>query len=353
MTNLQEISSPSSHLPIALEAMGGDLGPKVVVEGAVRAWREFGLACLLVGDGEKLESMLSAQLGSDRSRAAIEVVHASEVVEMSDSASAAIRRKGDSSMRKAFRLVVEGRASCVLGPGNTGAMMATGIYDIGGLEGVIRPAIATTIPKASVSYPTIMLDSGANIDCSPEQLFQFALMGQVYASELFDRKSPRVGLLSNGAEASKGNDKIRQAAKLLEESSLVNYIGYVEGGDLASESVDVVVCDGFVGNVVLKVMEGAVKLVVESIRGLSSSAGLRGKLGLWLVKPLLRRVFKERLNPSTYGGAPLLGLRQLVLITHGSSDGEAIFNAMRMAGRLLEKDICRKLGAQLRASSGC
>jgi phosphate acyltransferase len=341
--NLSHKEQGLPTLPIAIEAMGGDYGPRVIVEGAVKAWKQDRIRSILVGNSSEIENLLNSFLGSEKSTFGISVCHAEEVISMEDSASAPIRKKVDSSMRKAFKLVVDKKASCVLGPGNTGAMMATGIYEFGVVDGVSRPAIGTTIPRNNSKIPTILLDSGANVDCTPEQLLQFGIMGSIYATELFSCSKPRIGILSNGSESSKGNDCIRTAYKLLVSEANLNFIGYVEGNDLGKDSVDVVVCDGLVGNVALKSMEGAVKLVVNSLREFSQQAAFTSKLGMWLAKPLLQKVFKEKLNPSYYGGAPLLGLKELVIITHGSSDFLAIYNALVMSASLLKANLCSKI----------
>jgi len=314
-----------THLPVAVDAMGGDLGPGVVVLGAVRAFENFGIPSILVGD----EKILREELSKFSSEIPISIQNAEEVITMEDSPSAAIRKKPKSSIRVAFQLVKDKKACAVVSPGNTGAVMAAGLYTAGTLPGIARPAIATLLPKVGDALPTVFLDSGANVDCDAAHLVQFALMGHCYAQVALKTLSPRVALLSNGSELSKGTDTIRAAAMMLSELKDINFIGYIEGRDLPRDVVDVVICDGFLGNVLLKTMEGSVELVVDSMRHYVGKT-LRGKLGLWLAKPLMKSLFKDKLDPSTYGGAPLLGLKELAIICHGSSNSRAIKNAIRV-----------------------
>jgi phosphate acyltransferase len=331
----------TTKLPVAVDAMGGDLGASVAVEGAVRAAREYGVRSLLVGKEEELHGTLRQLQADHDSR--IEVVHAPDIVTMEDSPSVAIRRKPRSSIRIAFQLVKEGRASAVVSAGNTGAVMAAGMFVVGTLPGIVRPAIATLIPKIGAASPTVLLDSGANTDCSVHQLVQFALMGKHYAQIATGRSSPRIALLSNGTEASKGTDVIRAAAQCLGEMPGMGFIGYVEGRDLPKDVADVVVCDGFVGNVVLKAMEGTVELVFGSLKHYVPTAGMRGKLGMWLAKPLFKTLFQDKLDPSSYGGAPLLGLNQIAIICHGSAEARAIMNALRVAETFHDQQLISKL----------
>jgi glycerol-3-phosphate acyltransferase PlsX len=221
--------------------------------------------------------------------------------------------------------------------------MAAGVFVGGTLPGIARPAIASLIPKAVGGTPTVLLDSGANTGCQAFQLVQFALMGHQYALAALGVSNPRIALLSNGTEMSKGNDIIRSAAMMLEG---LNFIGYVEGRDVARDVVDVVVCDGFVGNIVLKAMEGSVRLVVDSIKS-SMDSSLRAKVGLWLAKPVLRTVFKDKLDPSAYGGAPLLGLADIAIKCHGSSSSRAIKNGIKVARTFVEQSVLANLRTAL------
>ena len=326
--------------------MGGDLGISVVVEGALRAARELGIASILVGDQKTVGAELKRFKATADDR--VQVAHAPEVVGMDESPSLAIRGKSSSSVRMAFELVKDKRASAVVSAGNTGAMMAAGIYVCGTLPGIARPAIATLIPRVEEGTHTILLDSGANIDCHASQLVQFALMGNYYARCALYLERPRVALLSNGTEASKGNDIIRSAASTLCSIPEVNFVGYVEGRDIPRNRADVVVCDGFVGNVLLKAMEGCVELVLDSIKQYVEKSS-RGKIGLWLAKPMFKQAYRAKLAPSAHGGAPLLGLTEVGVVCHGSSDGLAIFNAVRLAKRFVDESLVQNLRTALGA----
>jgi glycerol-3-phosphate acyltransferase PlsX len=329
--------------------MGGDFGPSVVVEGAVRAFRELGISSIVVGVEAELRACLK-QFGIEpvpSGTAGITVQNATEIITMDDAPSAAIRGKVDSSIRVAFELVRKGEGSAVVSPGNTGAVMAAGLFVSGTLPGIARPAIATLIPRVGDREPTILLDSGANTDCHAHQLVQFALMGTFYAKAINLYEHPRVAILSNGTESSKGNDITRAAYAALTELPVINFVGYIEGRGLGKDIADVVVCDGFIGNITLKTMEGAVELILDSLRYYTSQSLFRWKLGMMLAKPMFKLLFKEKLDPSTYGGAPLLGLRDVAIICHGSSNARAIMNAIRVAKKSVDGDLVEKLGGAL------
>jgi phosphate acyltransferase len=337
----------SEGLSIAVDVMGGDHGPGVVIRGALEASERFNAPVILVGDESAIRSELG-RIDSRRCNAAdFAVEHAPETVGMEDSPSVVVRGKPNSSIRRAFDLVVEGRASSVVSPGNTGAMMAAGLISVGTFPGIVRPAIASFIPKVVDAPPTILLDSGANVDCHAFQLVQFAMMGNFYARAALGIERPRIALLSNGSEISKGTDIIRSAAFSLREIEEIQFVGYVEGRDLSSDIADVVVCDGFVGNIVLKSMEGAVSLVLDSIRS-HVAASLRGKLGMMLARPLLRELFSEKLDPSAYGGAPLLGLTKIGIVCHGASNEKAILNGVRVAQEFVKTRLVDQLEQSLR-----
>lgn len=337
-------TSGTPALPIAVDAMGGDHGPKVVVEGAVEAARRFGISSILVGDKAAIEALLGSY--SDASSLPISVHHASQVVGMDEAPGLAIRGKQDSSIRVAFELVSNRQASAVVSPGNTGAIMAAGVFVGGTLPGIARPAIASLIPKGMSGTPTVLLDAGANTGCQAFQLVQFAIMGHHYAMAALGCEKPRVALLSNGTELAKGNDIIRSAAMMLSEIEGINFIGYVEGRDIARDVVDVVVCDGFVGNIVLKAMEGSVGLVLDSMKAIAEKS-FRAKVGLWIARPVLRSVFKEKLDPSAYGGAPLLGLGHIAIKCHGSSSGRAVMNGIKVAQKFVEEGVLARLHSAL------
>lgn len=326
--NSHKESGKSGVLPIALDVMGGDLGLGVAVEGAVQAVSELGIVVSLVGVQSEINEKL-VQLGF-LNHPLIQVVHASEVISMDDSPFMAIRGKSDSSIRVAFNLVKDGKAAAVVSAGNSGAIMAAGLFVLGALPGIARPAIATLIPKTGAAKPTVVLDVGANVDCHAYQLIQFAIMGHYYAKSVLGCDRPRVALLSNGTEECKGNDILRAAAHILSDTEVINFIGYIEGRDIPRDVADVVVCDGFLGNVVLKTMEGVVELVFGSLKCHVQSSW-RGKLGMWLLKPSLKSLFHDKFDPSAYGGAPLLGMNGIGVVCHGRSGKRDWYNATRVA----------------------
>ncbi|PLX88303.1 MAG: phosphate acyltransferase PlsX [Desulfuromonas sp.] len=320
---------------IAVDVMGGDHAPAAEIAGAVMACRRWGSDILLVGDAERIEKELATHQTEGLKLA---VHHASEVVGMEDSASDAVRKKRDSSIRVAFDLVKKGQAQAVVSTGNSGATMAAGMFVLKRVRGIDRPAIATVMPNQIDR--TVVLDMGANVECKAQNLYQFAVMGSLYAEHALGKSSPRVGLLSNGEEEKKGTDLTREAHALLKESDL-NYLGYVEGADVYNGSADVIVCDGFVGNVLLKVSEG---LAVAISNMLKEEIGSRffSKLGYLLAKPAFS-AFKKRVDPAEYGGAPLLGLDGTGVICHGSSTPVAISIAIRQAEEFARIKIEEKL----------
>lgn len=309
-------------MKIALDAMGGDHAPHVEVEGAVLAAKEFGSHIILVGDRNVVEKELSRH---NAESLPISVRHASEVVGMDESPSKALRKK-NSSMRLAFDLVKSGEAAAVVSAGNSGAAMATAMFVLRKLEGVDRPAIATVMP--TLKGACVVLDVGANVDCKPSHLVQFAIMGDVYAQFILKKERPSVGLLSNGEEESKGTDVTRETHAILKQLPM-NYIGYIEGRDIFAGNADVVVCDGFVGNVVLKTSEGLADAIGQMLKEEISKSPL-AKLGYLLSKGAFGR-FKKKVDYSEYGGAPLLGIDGVGIIGHGGSTPKAIKNAIRVA----------------------
>jgi len=319
--------------------MGGDHSPAHEVDGAVMAARRWQIPIVLVGQSELLAQELASH---DTQGLDIRVEHASEVVGMHDSASDAVRRKKDSSIRVAFNLLKEGRVNAVVSAGNSGATMAVGMFVLKRIQGIDRPAIATVVPN--LKDQTLVLDVGGNVDCKPPHLVQFALMGSVYASQMLGKPSPRVGLLSNGAEESKGNELTREANQILKRTSL-NYVGYTEGRDIYNANVDVVVCDGFVGNVVLKVSEGLAEAIGAILREEFGSR-LLSKLGYLLARPALK-AFKKKVDYAEYGGAPLLGVQGTAMICHGSSNPQAIMNAIKMAHDSETHQVISKMSERL------
>ena len=321
---------------IALDAMGSDRAPKPEVEGALHAARQYGVRVLLVGP----ESIIRSELHRHHSaaRLPVEIVHASEYITMEDKVEA-IRAKRDSSMRVGLRLVREGQASGFVTAGNTGAAMATAKIVLGAVPGVDRPALAAVFPTAPGSA-AMLLDVGANVDCKPHNLEQFAVMGDIYFRAMFGKghglSGPRVGLLSIGEEESKGNELTREAFQLLKQLPL-NFVGNVEGRDLYNGHVDVIVADGFVGNVALKISEGVANLVRTALKE-SLKATITRQVGALLSRSAFTD-FKKRLDHTEYGGAPLLGVKGVCIITHGSSNANAIKNAVRVAAEFARSSI--------------
>lgn len=327
---------------IALDAMGSDRAPKPEIEGAIQAARRFGIPVALVGPEEMLRAELSRH---SLDSLPISVAHASEVVTMDDKAVQAVRAKRDSSMRVGLRLVREGQASAFISAGNTGAAMATAKMVLGGLPGVDRPALVAVIPTAIGTISTI-LDVGANVDCKAHNLEQFAVMGDIYFRSMFGTAKPRVGLLSIGEEEGKGNELTREAFHLLKQLP-INFIGNVEGRDLYTGKVDVIVADGFVGNVALKTSEGVAHLVRTTLKE-TLAATITRQVGYLLSRSAFSD-FKKRLDHTEYGGAPLLGVKGACFVTHGSSNANAIKNAIRVAAEFVEREIPRNIERELAA----
>jgi glycerol-3-phosphate acyltransferase PlsX len=333
---------------IAVDAMGTDAAPQPEVEGAILAAREGYAEVLLVGPQEVLKEVLKRELARrDVRKLPIEIVHASEAVTMEDEAAKAFRRKRDSSIRVAARLVREGKADGVISAGNTGAVMTTVKIVMGTLEGVDRPALAAVFPT-SQRQAAVLLDVGANVDCKPHHLEQFAVMGEVYYRVIFGVERPRVGLLSIGGEEHKGNDLTREAYVLLKQLPL-NFVGNVEGRDLYNGRVEVIVCDGFIGNVALKISEGVIE-VISSLLKEALSRTISSKVGYALSRKAFEN-FRKRLDYSEYGGAPLLGVRGVCIICHGGSNSNAIKNAIRVAAEFAGGQVNEKIERDLAGAS--
>jgi glycerol-3-phosphate acyltransferase PlsX len=329
---------------IAVDAMGGDHAPKSEVDGAIRAARSLGVKIILVGKQDVLRKEL-AQHDSVQGLS-IEIQHASEQVTMEDSAAKAVRTKRDSSIRVASRLVRDGIAQGVVSAGNTGAVMATAKMVQGMLPGVDRPALASAFPTLKGS-PVVVVDVGANVDCSARMLAQFAVMGDIYARTAFRKHRPRVGLLSIGEEEHKGNELTRSATPLL-KTLPIHFIGNVEGSDIFAGETDVIVCDGFIGNVALKVSEGLVEMIYQMLRE-SLEATITRKIGYVLSRTAFKD-FKKRVDYSEHGGAPLLGVRGTCIITHGRSNANAIKNSIRVAVELIDGKVNERIEDELRHS---
>ncbi|MGH9306112.1 MAG: phosphate acyltransferase PlsX [Acidimicrobiales bacterium] len=311
-------------LPVALDAMGGDKAPAEIVAGARQAV-EAGYGVVLVGRSDEMGDVEG-----------LEVIEASEVIAMDEDAAQAARRKKDSSLVRAAEAVRDGRACAMISAGNTGAAMACALFRLGRLPGVARPAIATPIPVPGAT-PTVMLDAGANADCQPEWLVQFAQMGSVYSHQRYGIEMPRVGLLSIGEEPTKGSSLVKDVHKLLAAGVGVNFIGNVEGRDILSDDVDVVVTDGFTGNVALKAMEGALKFFMGTLAGVFSSSAQAEEASAALMPALIP--LAEELDPESTGGALLLGVKGVCIISHGSSSARAVVNAVRVAHDMTRSDL--------------
>jgi glycerol-3-phosphate acyltransferase PlsX len=326
---------------VALDAMGGDIGPDAVVPAALKALETHeDLSVILVGDEAVLQKTLASRKTAVGERLSIR--HASQVVEMDELPSHAMRNKKDSSMRVAINLVKQGEASACVSAGNTGALMATARFVLKMLPGIDRPAICTALP--SMTGHTWMLDLGANVDVDAEHLLQFAVMGSVMASAVDGNRSPRIGLLNIGEEEIKGNEQVKEAAGLLASSHL-NYGGFAEGDDIYKGGYDVVVCDGFVGNVSLKTTEGVAKMIAQFIRE-EFSRNILTKLAALITMPVLR-AFRHRIDPRRYNGASLLGLRGIVIKSHGSADELAFANAIKVAVLAVRESVPERISSQL------
>jgi glycerol-3-phosphate acyltransferase PlsX len=324
---------------IAVDAMGGDHAPQINVDGAIAAAREFGIPSLLVGDRPRLEALLadSGYQGEE-----ISVVHAPEVVTMHDPATAAIRRKRNSSIRMAADCVRDGRAEGLVSAGHTGAAMVSAKMVIGTIEGVDRPALAAILPN--LSGRCLLLDVGANPDAKTQHFKEFAVMGSIYAQLAFGKDAPRIGLMSIGEEDTKGTDRTKEAFKVLKDAGL-NFVGNVEGRDVFNGAVDVIVTDGFTGNVILKVSESLSEMVEKLLRE-EIKKTLQASVGFLLSKPAFRS-FKSRLDYSEYGGAPLLGVKGCVIICHGRSSAKAIKNAIRFAAEFSRRRLAEKIQSSI------
>jgi phosphate acyltransferase len=329
-------------LTIAVDAMGGDHAPKSEVEGAVRAARDLTARVILVGKQDVLRREL--QQYDDYRGLEIEIVHASECVTMDDSAARAVRAKRDSSLRVASRLVRDGIAHGFVSAGNTGAVMATAKMVQGVIHGVDRPALAGIFPTLN-GHPVVVVDVGANVDCSPRQLAQFAVMGEIYSRVVLHTPRPKVGLLSIGEEEHKGNESTRAATPLLKSLPL-DFVGNVEGRDVYTGRTNVIVCDGFIGNVALKVSEGIVEMVKQMLQE-SLRATITRQIGFVLSRKAFSD-FKKRVDYSEYGGAPLLGVRGICIICHGRSNANAIKNAIRVAAEFSTGNVNQRIEEELR-----
>ncbi len=317
-------------LPIAVDAMGGDKAPAEIVLGALRAVEDLGIDVVLVGP-------------ADLDTRGLALIPASEVIAMGEDPAGGVRRKKDSTLVRAAEAVRDGNASAMVSAGNTGAAMASALLRMGRIKGVSRPAIATVIPGPGGTPPTVLIDAGANAECQPEWLVQFARMATVFARHRLGLPRPRVGLMSIGEEHSKGNSLVKEAHALLVEAPDVTFVGNVEGRDVLTDNVDVVVADGFTGNVVLKTLEGALTSIVAAVVS-AFTATPEGREHFEPLRTTLDDLY-ESLEPETFGGATLLGVNGVCIISHGSSSAKAVVNAIKMAQEMVDADIVAELRA--------
>jgi len=328
---------------IALDAMGGDYGPAVNIEGAIEIVNDFDdIDIILVGD----ESSILRELDTKRYPPnRISIKHASQIVRMDESPAVAIRKKKDSSIRRAVELVKNGGADAFVSAGHSGVVMATALILLGTSNFVDRPAIATIMP--SLKLPFVLIDAGANLHCKPKNLFQFALMGSIYCSAILGRPDPKVALISTGEEDTKGNELTKEAFKLLKEAD-INFMGNIDGKDIFTGNADVIVCDGFIGNVVLKTSEGLAEALMKMLKREVINL-TTGRIGYLLMKPALRN-FKKKTDYDEYGGAPLLGINGTCIISHGRSSAKAIKNAIRVASDFAENKVYEIISSAIEKS---
>jgi glycerol-3-phosphate acyltransferase PlsX len=327
---------------VAVDTMSGDYGPAELVEGSIDAINQYGYSVVLVGDEEALGELI---LRYDFDSSKLRIVHAPEIVEMDDSPAIAVKAKPESSIVQAVKLVANRECVGIFSPGNTGATMAAALMYLGRIQGVQRPPIAVPLPQEDGS-PMLLLDAGANVDCKPEYLAQFAVMGGIYAKEILGIKQPKIGILSNGSEDKKGNSQTQKTSEILKKIP-IKFVGNVEGRDLygGGADVDVVVCDGFVGNVVLKATEGLIKSVFQILKDNIAGSSI-AKTGALLLKPTLRAM-KKRLDYAEYGGAVLLGVDGNCIIGHGSSSSLAVKNAIRVVIECAKNDVNIRIAENL------
>lgn len=321
---------------IAIDAMGGDYAPQEIVHGALGALNDQqDLELILVGQEAAIKEHLPKKYAEER----LTIHHCTEFIAMEETPVVAYRKKKDASITVTTRLVKEGHAQAVISAGNTGAQMVASLFGLGRLPGISRPAIGTVLP--GLEGPKLLVDAGANTECKAENLLQFALMGSVYAEKILGIKNPRIGLVSNGSEPTKGNELTLKAHQLLANAEQINFMGNVEGRDFLVGPVDVLVCDGFVGNIILKAVEGTGTGMFTLLRE-ELTSNWRSKMGAFLLLPALKKM-KARLDYTEFGGAPLLGVKGLSIICHGSSNAHAIRNAVRAAVKCIEKEMVSTL----------
>jgi len=334
-------------MKIAVDVMGTDFGPGEIVLGALQAVEEYGCEVVLVGDRAQIENILKQNNAQNNPKVIVQ--HASEVIEMSEHPGISVKTKKDASIVVATGLLHKNECDALVSAGSTGAAVAAALFCLGRIKGIERPSIATAIP--SITGTTVLLDSGAKVDAKPGQLVQGAVMGSIYAELILGIKNPRVGLLNIGEEETKGNEQVLATYPLLKKETAINFIGNVEGRDINKGTVDVVVCDGFVGNVVLKVAEGLATAILTLMKDAVLNDGILAKIGALLIKPALMKL-KKKLDPAEYGGALLLGVKAPFIICHGSSKAKAIKNAVGVAIDLTKKDVVGRIGTEILHENG-
>ncbi|MBO3458076.1 phosphate acyltransferase PlsX [Aetokthonos hydrillicola Thurmond2011] len=336
----------STGVRIAIDAMGGDHAPREIVAGALRAREELGVEVLLVGNPQEIQCQLPPKTNLGQ----IEIVAAEEAITMEEEPLSAIRRKPKASINVAMDLVKQNKADAVVSAGHSGAAMAAALLRLGRLPGIDRPAIGAVFPTIVANKPVLILDVGANVDCRPKFLEQFAVMGSVYSQYVLGTPEPKVGLLNIGEEDSKGNDAAVRAHQMLRENSRISFIGNAEGRDVLSGRFDVIVCDGFVGNVLLKFAEAVGEVLLQIIRE-ELPQGLHGQIGTAILKSNLKRI-KQRVDHAEHGGALLLGVAGICIISHGSSQAPSIFNAIRMAKEAVDNQVLQQILYQYQSLQG-
>ena len=326
-------------MKIAIDAMGGDFGPTPIIEGIIKALKQKNFIAYIVGPEKELKPLIPQNLQNK-----VRFINSEDVIRMDESATEAFKRK-ESTIYKSIELLKNNEVDAVVSAGHSGASMSVATLKLGRIKGIKRPAISTFLPNIKHSY-TLLLDAGANVDCDATNLFQFALMGEVYAKAFLNKENVNIGLLSNGEEDTKGNSITKEAFKMLKES-FPNFIGNVEGGDIFKGEVNVVVTDGFIGNIVLKTSEGAADTIGKLIKNEIKKSGLIQKIGAFLLKPVFQEV-KKATDYAEYGGAPLLGVNGCVIIAHGKSNAKAVKNAIFQAIKYVENDVTKKIQESLK-----
>jgi glycerol-3-phosphate acyltransferase PlsX len=325
---------------IAIDAMGGDHAPAEIVKGAIEAQEKWGVEVLLVGDPEQIKACIKENTNSPLP----EIVPAEGIIEMHEEPLSALKRKPKASINVAMDLVKRGRADAVVSAGHSGAAMASALLRLGRLKGIDRPAIGAVLPTLKPEKQVLILDVGANVDCRPKFLEQFAVMGGIYSEYVLGVPKPRIGLLNIGEEPSKGNDLAVRTHQMLQENSQINFVGNAEGRDVLSAEFDVIVCDGFSGNVLLKFAEAVGDVVLQVLKE-ELTRGVRGKIGTAILAPNLRRI-KQRIDHVEHGGGLLLGVAGICIIGHGSSQAATICNAVRLATEAIDNEVLERISSQ-------